>query len=60
MKLRNASLGPWCICISDAAIFLICLLLAKKAENLSAKSANEAIEFGSNVENQYLAALVRV
>jgi hypothetical protein len=42
------------------AVFLMRLLLAKKAENLLAKSENEAMELGSRVENQSLAALVSV
>lgn len=46
--------------MSDVAVFLIYLLLAKKAENLSAKSKKEAIELGSNMENESLAKCIRV
>lgn len=51
---------PWRSCIRKVTIFLKQLLLAQKAENLSAKSDNEAMELGSKVENQSMAALVKV
>lgn len=43
-----------------AAVFLMRLLLAKKVENLSARSAKEDMDLGSKVENQSLAALFSV
>lgn len=60
MKLRKVSFGPCLSCMKDATVFLIRLLLAKNAENLSAKSENVTMELGSRVENQSLAALVKV
>lgn len=44
----------------EVIIFLMHLVLAKKAENLSTGFENEAMELGYKVENHSLAVLVRV
>lgn len=60
MKSCKVSYYPSRSYMSDAAVFSMRLLLAKKAENLLAKSKNEAMKLGSKAENQYLVTLVNV
>lgn len=60
MKSFRDSFCPWRSCMRDVIIFLMCFLLAKKDIELVGQVHKLSMELSSRVENQSVAALVKI